>query len=116
MKTQLDEFAGFLSADLLRRAYNTGNELAWSRQDVEKAINQLTQAGFRIIGIDVWIPSQPGPIVTGWDWSDSDAGSPGLAQSAQQFVEDFKWGANDGRMSANEPYFNLTTIEPQNEG
>ena len=113
MISQIDEFSGILPSNILRRAYNSGNELAWSRADAIAAIDTLVAAGFEILGVDVWIPSSPGPRMTGWDWSVNDTTSPGAPRSARDFVASFKWGPDDGAMKAEVPYFNLTTSEKQ---
>jgi hypothetical protein len=109
MIDQLEEFSNALPGELLQRAYKTGNELAWPREDAIKAIDGLTQAQFAIVGVDVWIPTLPGPTMTGWSWSWSDASISGRANSARAFVETFDWSASDNKLKAFTPYFNLTT-------
>jgi hypothetical protein len=109
MISQLNEFSGALPSELLRRAYTTGSELAWSRQDAIKAINGLTQAKFVIVGVEVWAPTHPGPTMTGWGWGWNDASVPGRPKSAQEFVETFQWGADSKTFGSVEPFFNLTT-------
>jgi hypothetical protein len=116
VKGQLEEFSGALSPELLQRAYMAGNELAWTRRDAVDAIDGLLEAGFVLLGVEVWIPTSPGPTMTDWGWDSRDASVSGWAQSAREFVESFKWGPDDGALRAREPYFNLTTAEKQPRG
>ncbi len=113
MISQLVEFSGALSPELLQRAYKTGSELAWSRQDAIKAIDGLVQAEFVIVGVEVWVPTHPGPTMTGWSWGLDDTSVPGRPQSAREFVETFKWSPDDTTLRAFDPYFNVTTTSDE---
>jgi hypothetical protein len=106
--TQFQEYAEVLPKDLLQRAYNTGAELAWSRQDTVTAISLLMSAGFVVVGVEVWIPTNPGPTMTGRGWTLSKASSP---NSATEFVNSFQWGGDSKLLGGAEPYFNLTAVK-----
>ena len=111
MISQFEEFSTALSPDFLQRAYKAGNELAWSRKDAIKAIDGLTQANFVVVGVEVWIPTHPGPTMTGWGWAWTDTSVSRRPDSVRDFVETFKWSASDASLRAFDPYFNLTTNE-----
>jgi hypothetical protein len=116
MSTQFDEFSGALPLALMLRAYRTsdGNELAWTRSDAIEAITGLESAGFTLLGVEVWIPSSPGPLMTGRWWDLYDRGVPNRRQSAVDFVTTFAWGQYDDGLKDQEPYFNLTVAEKGN--
>jgi len=116
MSSQFDEFSGALPLELLQRAYRTsgGDELAWTRPDAIEAINDLEKAGFTLLGVEVWVPSSPGPQMTGRWWDLEDRGVPNRPQTALDFVETFAWGPDDSGLKDREPYFNLTVAEKDN--
>jgi hypothetical protein len=108
MNNQFEEFSGTLPPELLRRAYRSRNELAWTRTDAIEVIDRLEKAGFTLLGVEVWIPSSPGPKMTGRDW---DAEDPNEPATAREFVRNFKWGPYDAGLKDREPFFNLTVAE-----
>jgi len=111
MDDQFDEFSGTLPKELLGRAYRTTNELAWNREDAVEAIDRLQQAGFIVLGVEVWLPTSPGPTMTGWNWSPGDRSIENDASTLQEFVMKFRWGRFDDVSRDREPWFNLTVAE-----
>jgi hypothetical protein len=108
MSDQCHVFSENLPGELLGRAYRSKNELAWNRDDALEAIERLAKAGFVVLGVEVWLPTSPGPTMTGRYW-DSKAGPvPGEPQTAKDFVKNFRWGQYDKILEDREPFFNLT--------
>jgi hypothetical protein len=105
------EWYSELSKDLVDVAYKAGNEMAWSRQDAIRVIEILEAAGYVILGVDVWLPTRPGPTIPTpyvYDWSaESRGSSPGYPNSAAEFIKSFVWDPTD-KSRGREPYFNLT--------
>jgi hypothetical protein len=114
MNSQFEEFSGILPPELMRRAYRIRNELAWARDDAIEAIDRLEKAGFTLLGVEVWIPSSPGPKMTGRDWDSEDRAAPDVPATARDFVKNFKWGPYDATLKGDEPFFNLTVAEKRN--
>jgi hypothetical protein len=111
MNEQLDEFSGALPSELLGRAYRSEDELAWSREDAVEAIDRLEKAGFTVLGVEVWLPTSPGPTMTGWNWSPGDQSIDNDARTVQEFVKYFRWGRFDDILRDREPWFNLTVSD-----
>ncbi|RBP15888.1 hypothetical protein DFR50_107158 [Roseiarcus fermentans] len=106
MQDQFEEFLPALSPELLARAYRIPGEVAWTRADAIAAIDGLEKAGWRILGVEVWLPTLPGPTMTGWWWDCERVWGP---QTAQDYVRTFQWGADDPiSLKEAEPFFNLT--------
>ena len=90
------------------RAYRADGEFAWSRDDAIRVAEVLRNKGFAVIGVDIWLPTDPGPTIPTpfvYDWS-QEAGRVG----AVDFIGDFKWADEDSRHKDLEPYFNLTVV------
>jgi hypothetical protein len=68
--------------------------------------------GFRIVAIEVWLPTNPGPTIPGpysWETSQSEPfPSTAASDAAKDFVARFAWHPADSRSQGLEPYFNLT--------
>ena len=111
MNDQFHEFSGALPKELLGRAYRSTNELAWNREDAVEAIDRLEKAGFTLLGVEVWLPTSPGPTMTGRSWDTEDRGVPNRPQTASGFVKSFRWGEYDETLKDREPFFNLTVAE-----
>ena len=111
MNDQIHEFSRILPPELLQRAYRSRHELAWAREDAVEAIGRLENAGFTLLGVEVWIPSSPGPTMTGRFWDLQDRSNPDKPRTAQDFVKNFTWGCYDVSLKGREPFFNLTVDE-----
>src|SRR5271157_2594369 len=109
MNDKFQEFSRTLPLELLGRAYQSRNELAWSRADAIEAIDRLEKAGFTLLGVEVWIPSSPGPTMTGRFWDSEASPAQGRPRTAQDFIKNFTWGRYDASLNGREPFFNLTT-------
>lgn len=115
MTDELSIFTSVLPSALLKRAFRAGNELAWARADAIEAINLLQSKGEDVIGVDVWIPSPRGPIVSGrfvYDWSGLGGDSvQNWPRSPIEFVRTFEWDPEDVECKGHEPSFNLTVAK-----
>lgn len=67
---------------------------------------------FRVIGVDVWLPTTPGPTIPTpyvYDWNlSSDRVTPEYPRTAVDFIQTFEWSEDDTSHRGLEPYFNLT--------
>ncbi len=111
MNDQFQEFSGALPKELLGRAYQSTNELAWNRTDAVDAIDYLEKAGFTVLGVEVWLPTSPGPTMTGRYWDPEGSGAPDRPRTAMDFVKNFNWAERDKILKDREPFFNFTTDE-----
>ena len=111
MNDQFAEFSPILPLELLLRAYRSRHELAWTRADAIAVIDRLEKAGLTVLGVEVWIPSSPGPTMTGWYWDSQGKAAASEPETAREFVKGFEWGPQDGSLRDSEPFFNLTVAE-----
>jgi|SRR5271166_613797 len=98
-----------LPKPLLETAFKCGNEFAWSRADALEVIKWAEEHNHAVIGAEVWVPSDEGPIVPAryvYVWSPEMF--PGDAKSASDYVRNFEWDPNDTGFLESEPFFNLT--------
>ncbi len=106
------EWRKLLSPDLVEAAYVANEEMAWDREHTIRVIDVLKSNGYLVLGIDVWLPTFPGPTIPTpfvYDWSLSfDAPPLGYPSTAAEFVRTFSWHASDHTHQAAEPYFNIT--------
>ncbi|MFI5029123.1 MAG: hypothetical protein ACHQPH_00315 [Reyranellales bacterium] len=99
---------------LLERAYEARDEYAWSRCDAIDVIEALQGRNFKVIGVEVWLPTKPGPTIPTpyiyvWDIG-SENGSAGHPIHAIDFIRTFVWSEQDLAHRDREPYFNLTVV------
>lgn len=106
------DFTAALPEGLLNRAFKARNgEPAWNRTDAIDAITLIERAGFKVLGVEVWVPSSEGPIIPmpffyAWDRDHAVSGKIGIA-SASDFVRKFRWDERDEEFKNSEPYFNV---------
>ena len=110
------EWIELLPKDLLASAYRANAEMAWRRQDAIRVIEILRSADYMILGLEVWLPTKPGPTIPtpyiyGW-MGTTDISSATHARSAEEYVQTFAWDPEDKSHSAAEPYFNITAARP----
>lgn len=94
----------FLTPYLRQVAYKANDEMAWGRHDAISVVSILEQNGYEVIGVDVWLPTSPGPTPYLHDWTKTDSWSDRVAKSARGFIAAFEW-----ERSA-EPVFNIVAI------
>ena len=106
------DFTAVLPEGMLSRAFKARNcELAWNRADAIDAITLVERAGFRVLGVEVWVPSPKGPIIPMpffyvWDRDQAFSGKIGII-SPSDFVREFRWDERDAEFKDTEPYFNV---------
>ena len=103
----------FLTEDLLQSAYRAKSEFAWKKEDALKVIEILRRSGFVVIGVDIWIPTSPGPTIPTpfvYDWDAAHVGVPENSYtSVINFVESFEWDPLDKSHNNLPPYFNIVS-------
>jgi hypothetical protein len=103
-----------LAPDLRAAAYKANNELAWARHDALRVVSILERHSYDVIGVDVWLPTEPGPTIPTpyvYDWAKSDASSDRVAKSAAGFIASFEWDPNDAAYYSAEPFFNILAVQ-----
>lgn len=115
MKSEI-AWEGLLPAHLQKLAYRAGTECAWKQQDAIEVLEFLSNKGYVLLGVDVWLATEPGPTIPMpfvYDWSLETNSSPGQQwMSAPDFVRHFEWDPADRSHQGAEPYFNITAIRP----
>ena len=90
------DFTAVLPEGLLNRAFKARNgEPAWNCTDAIDAITLIERAGFKVLGVEVWVPSSKGPIIPmpffyAWDQVQVISGNIRIT-SAGDFVRKFRW-------------------------
>jgi len=106
------EWHGLLSEDLVNAAYRANQEMAWSRADAISVIELLKANAYVVLGVDVWLPTRPGPTIPTpfvYDWQlRAGLRSGNYPNAADEFVRTFKWAPSDESHRGMEPVFNIT--------
>ncbi len=107
----------YLPSDLLAAAYMSGPEMAWSRPDSIRVVDALTKNGCAVIGVDIWLPTLPGPTIPTpfvYDWDVYHTANTASGNAlAKQFITEFQWDPRDRSHRGAEPYFNITaSLDP----
>jgi len=58
--------AGRLPEGWEARAVRFGDELAWRPADARRLIEELRDAGYAVLGLEIWTPAGTAPRVWGW--------------------------------------------------
>ena len=98
-----DWFA-LLPPDLSERAYRDHGERAWVATDVIAVVTILRENGCDLLGMEIWLPTHPGPTIPmpyfhHWE--------PGHGLSATAAVETFAWDRADRAHHGMVPYINV---------
>ncbi|MEX2297155.1 MAG: hypothetical protein WD715_07075 [Dongiaceae bacterium] len=106
--------------DALRHsAYCVGRDAAWKREDALSVIEHFSSNGLLVLGIEIWLPTEPGPTIPtpfiytwnavpqsdGEDWRNYVVRS---NQSASDYIRSFAWDSRDPIDRNHVPFFNLT--------
>jgi hypothetical protein len=102
---------------LLERAYRARDEYAWCRSDAIEVVEALQRFSFKVIGVDVWLATSPGPTIPTpyvYDWDFRFEGpSMDYPRNAIDFIRAFEWSERDLAHQGMEPYFNLTVVSAE---
>jgi hypothetical protein len=106
------EWLSLLPPDLAKAAYCAGDEMAWPRSDAIRVVGLLRANGYIVLGVDVWLPTQPGPTIPTpfvYDWSLNTDGTAKVSdRTAADFIRGFQWSDADESHCGMEPVFNIT--------
>ena len=108
-----------IPGSLLARAYLAQNgEAAWSRGDTLQVIAWAVASHVPILGIEVWLPTTPGPTIpTPYIYTFEPKSVPGeprnefivrAGREAAEYVTSFAWDTQDRAHHGMEPFFNIT--------
>ena len=104
---------------MMASAYlSQGGEAAWDKGHVLEVIQWATTSGIAVFGIEVWLPTEPGPTIPmpffySYD-SEPNENEEWMAfvkranAGASRYVKEFDWDSEDHKHRSQEPYFNLT--------
>lgn len=94
-----------------------GGEYAWNSEDALRVCDILLRNGYTILGIDIWLPTDPGPTIPTpfvYDWAlRADAPTREYPKTAKDFIRTFEWDPADNSHRGMAPYFNFTAIHHQ---
>jgi hypothetical protein len=106
------DWADLLPLNLQRAGYRANDELAWSRVDAIRVVEILTAKGYVVLGVDIWLATQPGPTIPTpfvYDWASTvDRPPKANPKTADEFIRNFGWAPSDETHQGMEPYFNIT--------
>jgi hypothetical protein len=105
--------------DLLSTAFlSASGEPAWSKDDVLQVISWATNSQIAVFGVEVWLPTTPGPTIPspyiytfeptqheGANWNEFVKRANG---DSIDYVRNFDWDPADKAHHGLTPYFNLT--------
>jgi hypothetical protein len=108
-----------LPSSLLGGAYlsQTG-EPAWPRVEALQVISWATKSEIPILGVEIWIPTTPGPTIPmPYFYAFEPESNPGESETdfivrandaTADYVRSFDWDSEDKQHHGVEPFFNLT--------
>jgi len=105
--------------DLLASAYlSLSGEPAWSKEDAVKVINWATASRLPVSGVEVWLPTTPGPTIpTPYIYTfetekyvdeNRDRFVERANSAAMDYVKSFEWETDDRQHHGLIPFFNIT--------
>jgi hypothetical protein len=100
-------------------AYYADEEAAWPAREAIDVIGWLTALGVLVMGVEVWLPTTPGPTIPTpyvyvWEAEEDSAGGSSndyvarVNAGAAEYILRFAWDPRDKAHLGMEPYFNLT--------
>jgi hypothetical protein len=101
------EWYRLLPPSLGEAAYKSGNKMAWSKEGALRVIALLEENGYSIDGVDVWLPTKPGPTPLIRDWDSEKIDSKALPATPAAFVCSFQLNSPEGATPGLEPVFNI---------
>ncbi len=102
-------------------AYYAGEEAAWPAEEAINVIECATELGVAVCGVEVWLPTVPGPTIPtpyvySWEAEEKEPGQgwsdfvQRVNTDAVEYVRDFAWDPEDKSHGGREPYFNLDVV------
>lgn len=112
------EYLELLPESLKQRAYCAGEEAAWGKQDAKNVIEYFETKGVVVDGIEVWLPTEPGPTIPTpfiYTWTAEEQAThqtwgqyvAECNESAKRYIDTFQWDQEDTVHKRLDPYFNL---------
>lgn len=94
-------------------------ESAWPRTEAIAVINLATQSNIAVFGVEVWLPTTPGPTIPTpiiyvhdvQGRADEESWKDFVARAnsdAREYISKFQWDDTDHAHKAEIPFFNLT--------
>lgn len=120
MSNYLDQ----LPESLQTNAYRAAGEAAWPRLEALRVIDCLTNQGIAMLGVEIWLPTHPGPtiptpILYTWEAAAREAGETWpefvtrAKKLAREYIDQFTWDEADTAHKSLTPYFNLTLCQEE---
>jgi hypothetical protein len=115
-----------LPESLQAAAYVAEGEYAWPRDKALLVIQDVGERGCAVIGIEVWLATEPGPTIPtpgiyAWDGESQHPGEPWpvfvqrVNAAAACYVRTFSWHPDDEQHILEVPYFNLVVVEERED-
>ena len=99
----IEKWHSILSPELFNRAYKESHgELAWQKPDALTVASLLQDQGYQILGVDVWLPTRPGPTPLIRDWDEK------YPMSCIDYIEMFELIPSERSHPDLEPCFTFT--------
>lgn len=116
-----------LPALLRKSAYYATGEAAWPGQEALRVIARFTDQGIAVLGVEVWLPTRPGPTIPTpfiytWEaeekkefetWTEF---ARRVNKQAREYIDKFEWDEADNEHQNLIPYFNFTPCQEQEYG
>ena len=101
-----------LPHDLVQSAYGSdGDEMAWPKVQALKVVSFLEANGYVVTGVDIWIPTNPGPTIPTpfvYDWKlKGIPRADSYPTTAVEFIDSFEWDPKDNSHNNMQPFFNI---------
>ncbi len=107
-----------LPSEIIGKSYLAAGEAAWRSLDAIDVIEILTLQRLALVGIEVWLVSEPGPTIPTpyiYTWEpaietrdeDWDVFVKRANTGGKEYIQSFAWDCNDVENQIKEPYFNL---------
>ena len=90
-------------------AYERDGEYAWPRDEALQVLAVLNEHHCHILGVDVWVPTRPGPSPVIYDWDETRTGvRPNFPKDPADFIRFFTYEMGSVFDQPLPPHFNLT--------
>lgn len=115
-----------LPEELRSSAYRSGVECAWPSAKALAVIKHVSNTGGAVCGVEVWLPTEPGPTIPTpfiYTWSVGEQRPSESWKSfarransaARSYIRHFCWDTEDQAHRGCTPYFNLDVVLSKSE-